>query len=50
MNFRQLFDGVSGAYSYILASRRGGEAFVFVPALENADRCLRLMEGPDPHG
>ena len=28
MIFRQLFDSVSGTYSYLLASRHGGEATV----------------------
>ena len=27
MIFRQLFDSVSSTYSYVLASRRGGEAY-----------------------
>jgi hypothetical protein len=27
MIFRQLFDQTSGTYSYLLASRRGGDAF-----------------------
>ncbi len=26
MIFRQLFDSVSGTYTYLLASRKGGEA------------------------
>ena len=28
MIFRQLFDGTSGTYTYLLASRRGGEALL----------------------
>ena len=26
MIFRQMFDSISGTYSYLVASRRGGEA------------------------
>ena len=44
MIFRQLFDAVSGTYSYVLASRRGGEALIIDPVLEKVDRYLRLME------
>jgi sulfur dioxygenase len=44
MIFRQLFEPVSGTYSYVLASRRGGEALIIDPVLEKVDRYLRLME------
>jgi glyoxylase-like metal-dependent hydrolase (beta-lactamase superfamily II) len=47
MIFRQLFDGVSGTYSYLLASRRGGEALIIDPVLEKVDRYLKLMEELD---
>lgn len=47
MIFRQLFDSVSGTYSYILASRRGGEALLIDPVLEKVDRYLKLMEELD---
>ena len=47
MIFRQLFDNVSGTYSYILASRRGGEALLIDPVLEKVDRYLKLMEELD---
>ena len=30
MIFRQLFDSVSGTYSYLLASRAGGEALISI--------------------
>jgi len=43
MIFRQLFDQVSGTYSYVLASRRGGEALIIDPVLEKVDRYLQLM-------
>jgi sulfur dioxygenase len=45
--FRQLFDSASGTYSYLLASRRGGEALVIDPVLEKVDRYLKLMEELD---
>ncbi|HXL65238.1 MAG TPA: MBL fold metallo-hydrolase, partial [Xanthobacteraceae bacterium] len=40
MIFRQLFDQASGTYSYLLASRRGGEALILDPVLEKVDRYL----------
>jgi glyoxylase-like metal-dependent hydrolase (beta-lactamase superfamily II)/rhodanese-related sulfurtransferase len=43
MIFRQLFDSVSGTYSYLLASRRGGEALIIDPVLEKVDRYLQLI-------
>ncbi len=47
MIFRQLFDSVSGTYSYILASRRGGEALIIDPVLEKVDRYLQLIKELD---
>ncbi|MET0705440.1 MAG: MBL fold metallo-hydrolase [Tardiphaga sp.] len=45
MIFRQLFDSVSGTYSYLLASRAGGEALILDPVLEKVDRyCQPLRE------
>src|SRR5690349_19228536 len=57
MIFRQLFDSVSGTYSYLLASRAGGEALILDPVLEKADRYsqllreldLRLVKAVDTH-
>jgi glyoxylase-like metal-dependent hydrolase (beta-lactamase superfamily II)/rhodanese-related sulfurtransferase len=43
MIFRQLFDTVSSTYSYLLASRRGGEALIIDPVLEKVDRYLQLI-------
>jgi len=43
MLFRQLFDQVSGTYSYLIASRRGGEALIIDPVLEKVDRYLQLV-------
>ena len=47
MIFRQLFDSVSGTYSYLLASRSGGEALIIDPVLEKVDRYLQLMRELD---
>ena len=43
MLFRQLFDSVSGTYTYLLASRRGGEALIIDPVLEKVDRYIQLV-------
>jgi sulfur dioxygenase len=47
MIFRQLFDATSGTYTYLLASRRGGEALLIDPVLEKVDRYLQLMRELD---
>jgi len=47
MIFRQLFDSVSGTYTYLLASRRGGEALIIDPVIEKVDRYLQLIHELD---
>jgi sulfur dioxygenase len=47
MIFRQLFEPISGTYSYLLASRLGGEALIIDPVLEKVDRYLNLMRELD---
>src|SRR5579872_6638244 len=47
MIFRQLFDSNSGTYTYLLASRPGGEALVIDPVLEKVDRYLQLIRELD---
>ena len=47
MIFRQLFDTTSGTYTYLLASRPGGEALVIDPVLEKVDRYLQLIRELD---
>jgi sulfur dioxygenase len=47
MIFRQLFDSVSGTYTYLLASRRGGEALIIDPVLEKVDRYIQLINELD---
>ncbi len=47
MIFRQLFDSVSCTYSYLIGSRKGGEALIIDPVLDNVDRYLRLLSELD---
>jgi sulfur dioxygenase len=47
MIFRQLFDSVSSTYTYLLASRRGGEALIIDPVLEKVDRYIQLLHDLD---
>src|SRR5262245_15832946 len=47
MIFRQLFDSVSSTYSYLLASRHGGEALIIDPVLEKVERYLQLVKELD---
>src|SRR6476469_10505214 len=47
MIFRQLFDSVSGTYSYLIASRRGAEALIIDPVLEKVDRYIQLLNDLD---
>jgi sulfur dioxygenase len=41
--FRQLFDSTSGTYTYLIASRRGGEALIIDPVLDKVERYLQLI-------
>ena len=47
MLFRQLFDSASGTYTYVIASRSGGEALIIDPVLEKVDRYLQLVHELD---
>jgi glyoxylase-like metal-dependent hydrolase (beta-lactamase superfamily II)/rhodanese-related sulfurtransferase len=47
MIFRQLFDSVSGTYTYLLASRRGGEALIIDPVIEKVERYIQLVNELD---
>ncbi|HEY6254275.1 MAG TPA: MBL fold metallo-hydrolase [Xanthobacteraceae bacterium] len=47
MIFRQLFDSTSGTYTYLLASRPGGEALIIDPVLEKVDRYIQLVKELD---
>ena len=43
MLFRQLFDAESSTYTYLLASRMGGEALLIDPVKEHTDEYLELV-------
>jgi len=47
MIFRQMFDSVSCTYTYLIASRPGGEALLIDSVVENVDRYIKLMEELD---
>ena len=47
MIFRQMFDSVSSTYTYLLASRAGGEALLIDPVFEKTDRYIKLLEELD---
>ena len=47
MIFRQLFDATSSTYSYLLASRRGGEALIIDPVIDRVDRYVQLLRELD---
>ena len=47
MIFRQVFDSVSSTYSYILASRKSGEALIIDPVLDKVDRYVQLLNQLD---
>ena len=47
MIFRQIFDSVSSTYTYLLASRRGGEALIIDPVLDKVDRYIQLLKELD---
>jgi len=47
MIFRQLFEPVSGTYSYLIARRRGAEALIIDPVLEKVDRYIGLLRDLD---
>ena len=47
MLFRQLFDDASCTYTYLMASRRGGEALIIDPVLDKVDRYIQLLDELD---
>ena len=47
MIFRQLFDAVSGTYTYVLASGLGREALIIDPVRERTDEYLQLIADLD---
>ncbi|MDA0261903.1 MAG: MBL fold metallo-hydrolase [Proteobacteria bacterium] len=47
MIFRQMFDNVSSAYTYLMANRHGGEALIIDPVYERVEHYLKLLEELD---
>ncbi|MBO0752673.1 MAG: MBL fold metallo-hydrolase [Bradyrhizobiaceae bacterium] len=47
MIFRQLFDPASSTYTYLVASRPGGEALIIDPVLDKVDHYLQLVRHLD---
>ena len=47
MIFRQIFDGTSCTYTYLLASRRGREALIIDSVLDKVDRYVQLLRELD---
>jgi glyoxylase-like metal-dependent hydrolase (beta-lactamase superfamily II) len=47
MIFRQLYDHTSSTYSYLIASRQGGEALLVDPVLEHTGRYIQLARELD---
>lgn len=47
MIFRQLFDQTSSTFTYLLASRHGGEALIIDPVFERVDRYVQLLKELD---
>jgi len=47
MIFRQLFDSESSTYTYLIGSRRGGEALLIDSVLDKVDRYVQLLEELD---
>lgn len=47
MIFRQLFDAASSSYTYLLASRPGGEALLIDPVREHCEQYLQLLRELD---
>jgi glyoxylase-like metal-dependent hydrolase (beta-lactamase superfamily II)/rhodanese-related sulfurtransferase len=47
MIFRQMFDSLSCSYTYLIASRRGGEALIIDSVLDKVDRYIQLLDELD---
>ncbi|WP_438397035.1 MBL fold metallo-hydrolase [Caballeronia sp. DA-9] len=47
MLFRQLFDSTSCTYTYVLASRAGGEAIIIDPVKDQLEQYLKVIEERD---
>ena len=47
MIFKQLFDKISSTYTYLIASKKGREALIIDPVLENVERYVVLLKELD---
>ena len=47
MIFRQLFDFQTWTYTYLIASRKGGEAIIIDPVLDRVERYMQLLDELD---
>lgn len=47
MIFRQLFDSTSYTFTYLIASRKGGEAILIDPVLDKVNRYIQLLDELD---
>ena len=47
MIFRQLFDKTSSTFTYLIASKKGREALIIDPVLENVAKYIRLLKELD---
>lgn len=47
MIFRQLFDRESSTYTYLIASRHGGEALIVDPVIDHVEHYLRVLRELD---
>ena len=47
MIFRQFFESVSSTYTYLIASRKGGEALLIDPVIEKVDLYMRVLSELD---
>ena len=47
MIFRQLFDKISFTYSYLIASKKGREALIIDPVLDNVEQYIVLLKELD---
>ena len=46
MIFRQLFDKKSSTYTYLIASKKGCEALIIDPVLDNVDIYIQTFHFP----
>ena len=43
MIFRQFFESVSSTYTYLIASRKGGEALLIDPVIDKVNLYIRVL-------